>query len=236
MMTEFKNKVVVLTGAAGNLGRAVVKAFLNKGAIVFGLDYKTGRMNDLQMDDNSEGKFFALDEVDVTDLEAVLKAAEVVHQQSGLADILVNCLGGFAFGESVYQMNPEIWEWMMSINVGSFLNLTRAFMPDLLEKRRGKVIAVGAGASLKGGVKIGAYSAAKSALLRLVESLAAEVSRKGIQVNCVLPRTIDTPQNRAEMPDEDTSKWVPPEAIAEIMLFLASSRADHINGVALPIK
>ena len=235
-MTAFSGKIVVVTGAAGNLGRAVVKAFLGLGAAVFGMDYKSGRMADLQPVDGTKGKFFALDGVDVTEREAVIKSAEEVHQLAGSADILVNCLGGFAYGEPVYQINPETWNQMMAINVGSFLNLTHVFMPDLVAKGAGRVIAVGAGASIKGGAKMGAYSAAKSALLRLVESLAAEVSETAIRVNCVMPGTIDTPQNRADMPNTDTTKWVPPEAIAERIVFLASSQADHINGVALPIK
>ena len=235
-MNDFTGKVVVVTGAAGNLGRAVVKAFLDQGATVFGMDYRSGRMSDLPLEKESKRRFFPLDGVDVTDQDSLLQSVETVHKQTGPVDILVNCLGGFTYGDPVYQMKAETWEWMMSINAGSFLNLTRAFMQDLLEKGEGKVIAVGAGASLKGGVRVGAYSAAKSALLRLVESLAAEVSRKGIQVNCVLPRTIDTPQNRAEMPNADKTKWVTPEAIAEVILFLASPQADSLNGVALPIK
>ena len=233
---EFTGKVVVVTGAAGNLGSAVVKAFLAQGAKVFGLDYKTGRTSALIPDEESAGEFHPLDEVDVRDKNAMIKAAEIVHQLAGQADILVNCLGGFSYGDQVYQLSAETWQRMMGINVHTFLNLTQAFMPDLLEKGAGRVIAVGAGAGLKGGAKMGAYSAAKGALLRLVESLAAEVSRTDIRVNCVIPGTIDTPQNRVEMPNADRSKWVPPEAIAKAILFLASSKADHINGIVLPVK
>lgn len=235
-MTQLNGKIVVVTGAAGNLGLAVVKAFLDRGATVFGLDYKTGRMAHVRSQNDSNGQFFPLDNLDVTDQAAVDKAAERVHQLAGPADILVNCLGGFSYGEPVYEMSRQTWERMMAINVGSFLNLNRSFMPDLLTKGTGRVVAVAAGASLKGGAKMGAYSAAKAALLRLVESLAAEVSGTQIRVNCVMPGTIDTPQNRAEMPNADRSKWVPPEAVAEGILFLASSGAAYVNGVALPVK
>lgn len=233
---EFSGKIVVVTGAAGNLGRAVVKAFLNADATVCGMDHKSGRMSDLYPMKGGAGHFFPLDGVDVTNFESIRKSAEEIHQQAGSVDVLVNCLGGFAYGEPVYQMSRETWDRMMAINVDSFLNLTHAFMPDLLEKGAGKVIAVGAGASLIGGAKMSAYSAAKSALLRLVESLAAEVSGTSIRVNGVIPGTIDTPQNRADMPNADPSKWVPPEAVANAILFLASSQADHINGAALPIR
>lgn len=234
--TEFTGKVVVVTGAAGNLGRAVVKAFLVQGAKVIGLDYKTGRTLDLIPGEGSAGEFLPLDGVDVRDSEALKRAAGIVHQIAGQADILVNCLGGFTYGEQVFQLSSETWERMIGINVHSFLNLTQVFMPDLIIKGAGRVIAVSAGAGLKGSAKMGAYSAAKGALLRLVESLAAEVSKTKIRVNSVNPGTIDTPQNRAEMPNADHSKWVPPEAIAEAILFLASSKADHINGIALPVK
>ncbi len=235
-MTEFNGKIVVVTGAAGNLGRAVIQAFLDHGATVFGLDYKTDRMADIRTSDTSNGQFFPLDNLDITDLAAMEKAAERVHQLAGPADILVNCLGGFAYGETVYETSQETWERMMAINAGSFLNLSRSFMPDLLEKGAGRVVAVAAGASLKGGAKMGAYSAAKAALLRLVESLAAEVTGTDIKVNCVMPGTIDTPQNRVDMPNADRSKWVSPEAVAEAILFLASAGAVNVNGTALPVK
>lgn len=235
-MTEFNGKIVVVTGAAGNLGRAVIQAFLGQGATVFGLDYKTGRMADIRPPDDSNGTFFPIDNLDVTNQAAMEKAADNVHQLAGPADILVNCLGGFAYGEPVYETGQETWERMMAINAGSFLNLSRCFMPDLLVKGTGRVVAVAAGASLKGGAKMGAYSAAKAALLRLVESLATEVSGTDIKVNCVIPGTIDTPQNRAEMPNADRSKWVPTEAVAEAILFLASFGVAYVNGVALPVK
>jgi NAD(P)-dependent dehydrogenase (short-subunit alcohol dehydrogenase family) len=139
-------------------------------------------------------------------------------------------------GEPVYAISQETWDRMMAINVGSFLNLSRSFMPDLLGKGEGRVIAVTAGASLKGGAKMGAYSAAKAGLLRLVESLAVEIAATDIRVNAVMPGTIDTPENRAEMPNADRSKWVPPEAVAEAVVFLASSGAAYVNGAALPVR
>ena len=235
-MSDFNGKIVVVTGAAGNLGRAVVKAFLDRGATVFGFDHKAGRMMGIDTTDYHDGKFFPLDYVDVTDSSAVDQAAERVHQLSGPADILVNCLGGFSSGETVYEMSQQTWDRMMAINVGSFLNLTRGFMPDLLGKGTGRVVAVAAGAALKGGARMGAYSAAKAGLLRLVESLAAEVSSTDIRVNCVMPGTIDSPQNRADMPNADRSLWVPPKAVAEAIIFLASSGTDYVNGAVLPVR
>jgi NAD(P)-dependent dehydrogenase (short-subunit alcohol dehydrogenase family) len=164
---------------------------------------------------------------------SLLKAA--VHERVGPMDIVVHTVGGFTYGEKVYELSPETWQKMLDINVTAFLNLAKAFVPDLVKKGKGKVITVGAKSALKGGAKMGAYGATKAALLRLTESLAAELAPEGVQVNCVLPGTIDTPNNRAEMPKADFSKWVPTEKIAETILFLASPEADAITGAAIPV-
>jgi NAD(P)-dependent dehydrogenase (short-subunit alcohol dehydrogenase family) len=99
----------------------------------------------------------------------------------------------------------------------------------------GRIVNVAAGAALRGGARMGAYAAAKSAVIRLTESMSAELKDRGINVNCVMPSIIDTPQNRAAMPDADASRWVAPEALAEVMLFLASDRARAIHGAAIPV-
>lgn len=232
---DFTDQVVIVTGAAGNLGRAVVRQFLQQGATVCGLDHRQARMTELAEAAPTNNKFIAFDGVDVTDRDAVLALAPKVHAQAGQATILVNALGGFSYGEPVYALSAATWDRMLRLNVVSFLNLVEAFTPDLLAQGRGKVVAVGARASLAGGAKMGAYAAAKSALLRLVESMAAELGPQRVQVNCVLPGTLDTPQNRAEMPGADFTKWVSVAAAAEAILFLASPAADRINGAAIPV-
>ena len=152
-----------------------------------------------------------------------------------MVDVIVHTVGGFTYGEPVYDLSMETWQRMLDINVNGFLNLSKALVPDLVEKGQGKVITIGAKAALKGGAKTGAYSASKAALLRLTESMAAELAGVGVQVNCVLPGTIDTPNNRAEMPNADFSKWVSPAKIAETILFLASPESDAITGAAIPV-
>lgn len=232
-MKPMKDQVVVVSGAAGGLGREVVRTFLTQGASVCALDHRQRRVANFE--DKMPGRLFLFENIDLTDWTIARSLAEAVHERVGKVDVIVNTVGGFAYGEPVHTLSLETWERMMGLNVYSFLNLTQAFVPDLIEKGSGKVVSVGSGASLKGGARMGAYAAAKGALLRLTESMAAELLADGVQVNCVLPGTIDTPANRAEMPDADRSKWVSPSLIAETILFLASPEADAITGAAIPV-
>jgi len=232
-MESFSGKVVVVTGASGALGREVVKAFLRAGATVCAMDHHESRL--AKVGENLPGRLEPFENIDLSHASVVSPLITAVHERIGPVDIIVHTVGGFTYGEKVYELSPETWQKMLAINVTAFLNLAKAFVPDLVAKGRGKIITVGAKAALKGGGKMGAYGATKAALLRLTESLAAELAPEGVQANCVLPGTIDTPNNRAEMPKADFSKWVPPEKIAETILFLASPEADAITGAAIPI-
>jgi len=165
----------------------------------------------------------------------MIAVGEKIVDELGSVDGLVNTVGGFTMGERVDQISEKIWERMINLNVMSLLNASAAVVPHMLEAKSGKIVTIGSGASLKGGAKMGAYSVAKAAVLRLTESLAEELKSSNIQVNCVLPKTIDTPENRKDMPNADFSKWVTPEQIAQVILFLASPAADEITGAALPV-
>ncbi|MCB2202527.1 SDR family NAD(P)-dependent oxidoreductase [bacterium] len=232
-MNTMSNQVVIVSGAAGGLGREVVRTFLAEGATVCALDNRHGRVS--AFEEGLPGQMFLFEDIDLTDKAVGNPLAGAVHDRVGKVDVIVNTVGGFAYGETVHGLSFDTWERMIGLNVYSFLNLTGAFVPDLIEKGHGKVISVGSGASIKGSAKMGAYAAAKGALLRLTESMAAELLAYGIQVNCVLPGTIDTPKNRAEMPDADRSKWVSPRQIAETILFLSSTEADAITGATIPV-
>ncbi len=173
-MTDLSGKIIVVSGAAGNLGKAVVKVFLSSGAVVCGLDHREGRLKAAFTPSDFTGELHCYDHVDVNDRDGMKALAERVLEEVGSADVLVNTVGDFTAGERVHEISLDTWEQMFSKNVFSFLNLTHAFVPGMLEKGHGKIISVGSGASLKGGAKTGAYSAAKGALLRLTESMAAE--------------------------------------------------------------
>ncbi len=233
-MEPMKNKIVVVSGAAGILGRAVVKAFLNLGASVCAIDRREGRISALALDVDVPGNLTIFDNFDLADRKVVPELMNAVHSRVGKTEFIINTVGGYTSGERVFEISEATWLKMMNLNVMPFLNLCRAFVPDLIASGKGKVVSVGAGAALKGGAKAGAYAATKAALLRLTESMAAELFPNGIQVNCVLPGTIDTPDNREEMPKADFSKWVAPEKIAEVIIFLASPDADAITGSAIP--
>jgi NAD(P)-dependent dehydrogenase (short-subunit alcohol dehydrogenase family) len=234
-MIDFKDQVIVITGAAGNLGNAVARSFLEQNGTVCGIDHRKGRMEDLKNFPTKGGKFYPFEDVDVTDKTGMADLVKKIHNQVGTIDILVNTVGGFSMGESVHELSEKTWGRMMALNVHSFLSTTSAIVPDMIEKRRGKVISIGAKAALRGGASTGAYAAAKAALLRLTESMSEELKKHNIQVNCVLPSTIDTPENRLDMPNSDFSKWVSPDSLADVILFLSSPAANAITGVSIPV-
>jgi len=234
-MFNFSDKVIVVTGAAGNLGQAVVKAFLNSGGIVCGVDHRKGRLADAVNPSQMPGRLFIFEEMDVTHHDSVTALARRIGDEVGRVAVLVNTVGGFTMGEAVHELKAETWQKMMDLNVKSFLNTSSAFVPGMITGGGGKVVSIGAKASLQGGAKTGAYAAAKSAVLRLTESMAAELKSDHIQVNCVLPSTIDTKENRQAMPEADYSRWVSPEMIAEVVLFLCSPAANEITGAAIPV-
>lgn len=232
-MFDFAEKVIVVTGAAGNLGRAVTASFLDAGGTVCGLDHRQGRIAELFTENPEKLRIF--EGVDITDRAVMLTLGERIRVEVGQVEVLVNTVGGFTMGERVDQISEATWQKMLNLNVVSLLNASAAFVPGMLSAGHGKVVSIGSGASLKGGAKMGAYAAAKGAVLRLTESMSAELKPDNIQVNCVLPGTIDTPENRQAMPGADFYKWVTPEQVAQAILFLSSPAADAITGVALPI-
>lgn len=234
-MDSFEGKVIVVSGAAGALGRTVVRAFLQQSAMVCALDRGEGRLAKHALSAHTNGHLEIVEKVDLSDSAVIPALVEQVHQEVGKVDVLVNTIGGFTYGEPVHELSADTWQRMLAVNVLPFLNLAKAFVPDLIEKKMGKVVTIGAKAALKGGAMSGAYAASKAALLRLTESMAAELVSHNIQVNCILPGTIDTPANRAEMPEANFSKWVMPEKIAEATLFLASAASDAITGAAIPV-
>lgn len=160
---------------------------------------------------------------------------EEARNKFGQLDILVNTVGGFRGGKPVHKDDPENWDFLFAINVQTTLHCCRAVNPHMLWAGRGKIVTVASRGALAGDGGFSAYSAAKSAVVPLTESLPDELKQAGINVNCVLLRTIDTPQNRKERPSADHGKWVEPAAIADIILFLASDSARAMNGAAVPV-
>lgn len=222
-MSEFADTVVLVTGAAGALGRAVVAEFAAEGA-------KLAQLDVVELDN---GHYSAL--CDLTDAEACRAAVRQIEAELGPVEILANIAGGFAMGESVHETTAETWQFLMGLNAHSVLNMARAVVPGMVAAGRGRIINIGAGAGQRGIGGMGAYSASKSVVIRLTEAMSDELKDQGINVNCILPSIIDTARNRADMPDAQFEKWVRPEDMARVIAFLASDAATPIHGVALPV-
>jgi NAD(P)-dependent dehydrogenase (short-subunit alcohol dehydrogenase family) len=209
----FTDKVVVVTGAKGNLGAEVSRKFSSLGAIVAGIDLPTNLLHQ----------------------DAVHEAIREILEQRKRIDILCNIAGGFRMGKPVHETTDADWNFLFDVNVRTVLHTARAVVPHMLKAGGGKIVNVGAFAAQKGAANMGAYTASKAAVIRLTEAMAAELREKNINVNCVLPTILDTPQNRADMPKADPKRWVALQDLAAAIVFLASDEARAIHGAALPV-
>ena len=219
-MTDFAQRNVLVTGAAGVLGRAVASAFHDAGASVLGVDIVA---------DDAPWQTTVADLIDPAGAKAAVERA-------GDIDILANIAGGFTMGDSVADTSDDTWDFMMNLNARTVLNVCRAAVPGMVAQGRGKIVNIGARGALRGAGAMGAYIASKSVVMRLTETLSDELKGKGINVNAILPSIIDTPRNRADMPKAKFAHWVPAEHIAGVVLFLASPAADSIHGALIPVE
>jgi NAD(P)-dependent dehydrogenase (short-subunit alcohol dehydrogenase family) len=235
MMVDFSDKVVVITGAAGNLGRAVVHAFEAQGASLVLMDRNEGRLQEIFPAISELNKHLLIDEVDMASKESVDDAFSKALAHHGRVDVLVNTVGGYRAGTPIHETTVETMDFLMDLNARTTFLSCQAAVPHMLKAGSGKIINIGARQGTKGLAKAGAYAMSKSAVLRLTESLSAELKRDGINVNAVLPGTIDTPANREAMPDADLSRWVSPQAIGKVILFLASDSASAVHGALIPV-
>ena len=234
-MFDFSDRVVIVTGAAGNLGSAVARAFQSAGARLTLVDRAPDRLPRKFPDLLDSSRYLLVTSTDLTDAEAVQRMAEETMGHFGRIDVLVNTAGGYRGGTPLHETSLETWDFLLNLNARSVFLVSRAVAPYMLRRGYGKIVNVGARVGLSGRANMAAYSASKSAVVRLTESMDAELREAGINVNCVLPGTIDTPANRQAMPKADFSRWVKPEAIAEVILFLASDSARALHGVAIPV-
>jgi len=232
---DVSEQVVIVTGAAGNLGQAVGLAFLAAGANLALTDHAEGRLGRIFTDIAGSPEHFLADSVDATDTGAVESMIAETIDRLGRVDVLVNTVGGFRSGTAVHETSLETWDLMLNLNARSVFIASRAVIPQMLQQGSGKIVSVAARSGLEGGKKNAAYSASKSAVIRLTESMSAELKGSDINVNCILPSIIDTPQNRQAMPRADHRCWVKPEALADVILFLASDAAREVHGAAVPV-
>lgn len=221
------NRSIIVTGGFGALGRVVAAAFAKAGDHVARVDFaKAG----------PEGPDGVLDigGVDLTDAAAAADVADQVNATFGGIDALINIAGGFTW-ETLADGSIDSWQRMYAMNVVTAANMTKAALPALKASPGARIVNIGAGAAIKADMGTGAYAASKAGVHRLTESLAAELAGSNVTVNAVLPSIIDTPANRADMPEADFSQWVTPQAIADAILFLASPAARAISGALIPV-
>ncbi|MBI3145147.1 MAG: SDR family oxidoreductase [Pseudogulbenkiania sp.] len=229
---DFTNRTVIVTGAAGNLGQAVAKAFADRGANLLLLARRREQL-EKAFGTESPQRLFAT--ADLLDQDQVKAAIQKAVDQFGRIDVLCNTAGGFRMGPSVHETPDQDWDFLFDINTRSLLHAVRAVVPRMIEGGGGKIVSVGANAAQRGVAHMGTYCATKAVVSRLTEAMAAELREHNINVNCVLPSIIDTPENRAAMPSADPTRWVAPDALAEVILFLASDGARAIHGASLPV-
>ena len=231
MAGEFSGKVVVVTGANGNIGQVVARKFAEQGATLVLVGRKEADLAEIIQELGGTAGV-----ADVTDEASVDALVKMIEDKHGRIDVLAHTVGGFASGQPVHESGLDVWNKMMALNALSVYVTGGRVARHMVEKDvPGRIIAILSKNAYKGTAKSAAYSAAKSAAQRVLESMASELRPNNITVNGIVPSTIDTPQNREATPNADFSKWVQPEEIADAMLFLASEKARSISGISLDI-
>jgi NAD(P)-dependent dehydrogenase (short-subunit alcohol dehydrogenase family) len=226
--------VALVTGAAGNLGREVAAALAARGMHIAALDRVAGPLEAVVAGLPDPDQHLVLAGVDLMDPAACEAALAQVVARYGRIDAVAHTVGGFAMAP-IAAGGPDLWAQMFRLNLMTTANVFGAAIARMRPAGRGSLVAIGAMAALQAPAELGAYSASKSGVLRLVEAYAAELRPTGLRVNAVLPGTLDTPQNRAAMPDADPAAWVQPARLAQAIAFLLSDDAAAVTGALLPV-
>jgi NAD(P)-dependent dehydrogenase (short-subunit alcohol dehydrogenase family) len=221
-----RGKVLIVTGALGALGKVVAEIAQSRGARIAGIDYAPSQLP-------ATPERIEIGGVDLSDAAQAKTAVDAAAKHFGRLDALINIAGGFAF-ETVGDGDTKTWQRMYALNVLTALNASRAALPHLAASSAGRIINIGAMGALQAGNGMGPYAASKAGVHRLTEALASEWKGK-VTVNAVLPSIIDTTANRADMPKADFTKWVTPQELAEVILFLASDAASGVTGALIPV-
>ena len=235
MNIDFSGQVVVVAGGTGGLGQAVSLGFLEAGARVIVTYRKEGEFRALTELAGANRSALEGHAVDVTDASAVAAMMKTIFAEHGVVDALVNTVGGYAGGVTLWDLETKVFDRMLALNLCSGYMLARAVLPEMLKAGHGAIVNVAAKAAFDHGAGAAAYAASKAAAVALMDSLAADCKGTGVRVNSILPRIIDTAANREAMPGSDFSTWPKPEDIARVILFLSSDVAKTIHGAAIPV-
>lgn len=234
-MSDLSGKVIVVTGAVGNLGAAASARFRDLGAGTVLVDHSTGRLRVAFPEIADSAQHLLLEGLDASDAKAMSSMTEAAVERFGRIDGLFATVGAFAGGKAVHEEDPATWERMFAANVRTALITTRAVIPVMRRASSGSMVLTAGRPALAAPAGLAAYASAKAGVLRLAESLSAELKDGGVRVNAVVPGIIDTPQNREAMPEADHDTWVAPEAVADVAAFLLSDAARAVTGAAIPV-
>ena len=230
-----RNRVVIVTGGSGALGQAITQRFLREGDTVcvpWIVDRERERLE--RSVDATTRPRLRLEQCDVADDAAMARLVSGVVEQHGRVDVLVSAVGGFAMGDLV-QTDRALWDQMLLMNLTTQYVAAHAVLPHMLTARSGRIVAVASRAVLTPSAGLIAYTVSKAAVITFVQTLAIETRAHGVTVNAVLPSTMDTPANRAAMPDADPKAWVPVEAVADAIAYLAAPTSSQVTGTLLAI-
>ncbi|MBY0563306.1 MAG: SDR family NAD(P)-dependent oxidoreductase [Hyphomonadaceae bacterium] len=222
---RFAGQVIIVTGAAGNLGMAIAALLAREGASLALADRRGAA---------SISDTLAITGADVSTREGAQRIASETLARFGRIDGLANTVGTFKMANVVEDADKD-WRMLMELNALSALLLSQAVLPAMTRQAYGRIVHIAAGAGLKAFAGASVYSASKAALIRVTEAIAEEHKAAGVTANCIAPGTIDTPQNRAAMPNADASKWVAPADIAAVAAFLLSREAGAVTGATIPV-
>ncbi len=227
-MNQLTDRIVLITGARGGLGTHVTKAFLEAGGWV------VGSSRTIADSEFASPRFVGIP-ADLTNAGDVRKLADAVVKRFEKVDVLVHLTGGFAGGSPIHETDDATWQQMIDVNLRAAVYTLSAVIPHMRKNKHGRIVVVAGRAGVEPAPNIGAYSASKAALVSLVRTAALENRDFGITANAILPGTIDTEANRKSDPSADRSKWVSPDLLAQLMVFLASDGAAQITGAAIPV-
>lgn len=236
-LLSLKDKVAIVTGATGGLGRVVTKALLEQGARVVSTYRKAELQDELAIFVGNFRSALTGIETDVTNKESVKALVERTVYLHDRVDILLNVVGAYAGGQTVVETKEEEWDFMMAVNLKSAFLCSKAVLPYMMRQNYGKIVSVASRPAVEKArrAKAAAYAVSKAGVLVLTETMAEEMRKYDINVNCLVPSTIDTPRNRQTMSKADTSVWVKPEEIAKVILFLVSDDSRVTSGGAIPV-
>ena len=231
-MYDFSNKVVLITGGTGALGKTLTQRFISSGATTVATYLKDEKIEAIKGQNTINAELI---KADVTREEQVIKLISTIVERFGHIDILVNSVGGYLGGKSVTELEEREWDLMMNLNLKSAFLISKYVIPVMKSSGPGgKIVHISSKTGLKSEGHDSAYAASKSGLIRLVESLSQETKELGINVNCILPSVIDTEANRIAMPSSDFSRWVKTDDLTNVVFFLCSQEAKVITGAAIP--